>query len=702
MKIKFSPINGTAVKKKRSSLWEVNAVPVYLNCYTESSEKEISEGWTIVKMNLNRQCSGYESRLIFTLSSGEMEVVDLPTTLKGNIFQVVFFPPNIREIHFEPMTSVGCFQVDDFEFIKISWLVRNYLMLKRLCHTYRSQSDDVLYKVGLRWYMPFFQLGKAYQLTANFRAYSPTIPYDKWIARYDDIDHYDESKIANKIKLWNDLPKVILVYLGDKDAAFLSFKSELQHTQLYKNYDVIHKDDLSGEYLNYKWLIFIESLVILRPHALFWLAYEIKNKPNAAIVYSDHDFIDEDGLRHSPQFKPQWSPEFFYASNYIGMMVAIRADLIDLSKLRYWNIFELVLSFIDKTQMLSQQGFEVIRIPNVLFHVSDSHESVERQPVLQIQDSLRRYFTHKQVNVQVDLFYEKYTRLVYDVTNSPLVSIIIPTRDTLHHLKTCVDSLLKNTLYQNYEILIVDNQSIESATLQYFDKIAQHDHIRIILYDEPFNYSAINNYAARFAKGEILCLLNNDTEVISPDWIDVMLGQLQQANVGVVGTKLLFDNGTVQHAGDAVGPGGCADHFHSGVEADEPGYMGRAILAQDLSAVTAACLLTTRVLFEQLNGLDERNLSVAFNDVDYCLRVREKGYRVIFTPYVMLYHHESVSRGKDDSPQKMARAKKEANYMRKRWAYVIADDPFYNPNLNYSRPDFELSRFPLVKKPWQL
>ncbi len=702
MEVNVLAISDAVIKEEKSLSWQVTALPAYLNCLPQALKSNWPVGWVIVKMHLNRQCSGYESRLILTFPSSKTVVIDLPVTLKGKIFQVVYFPPNIQEIHFEPMTSVGRFQVDDFEFIKISWVVRNYLMLRRLYHTYRSQSDEVLYKVGLRWYMPFFQLEKAYQITSNFRGYSPKIPYDKWIARYDEVDHHDERKITKKIKRWKSLPRLTVVYLGENTTEFVLFYEKIHHTQLYQNYDVIHKRDLNKEGLNNKWLIFVEARVTLRPHALFWLAYEINKRSDASFIYSDHDFIDECGLRHSPQFKPQWSPELFYASNYIGPVVAIRSDLIVFFKLHYWNIFEIILSFIDQTKMLSQQGFEVVRIPNILFHVPDSQESVERKHDLENKESLRGYFSHKQVDVQLDLFCERYTKLVYKVTNNPLVSIIIPTRDMLHHLKTCVDSVLKSTLYKNYEILIVDNQSIESVTLQYFDEISQHKHVHIFSYNEPFNYSAINNYAASFAKGEVLCLLNNDTEVISPDWLEVMLGQLQQPNVGVVGTKLLFDNGTVQHAGDAVGPGGCADHFHSGVDADEPGYMGRAILAHDLSAVTAACLLTTRVLFEQLNGLDEDNLSVAFNDVDYCLRIREQGYRVVFTPYVTLYHHESISRGKDDNLEKITRAKKEANYMRKRWAGIIANDPFYNPNLNYSRPDFELNRFPLIKKPWQL
>jgi GT2 family glycosyltransferase len=380
----------------------------------------------------------------------------------------------------------------------------------------------------------------------------------------------------------------------------------------------------------------------------------------------------------------------------------VNTDYLDLESFENLSIYAVVLKLFSDLKPYKLDGLEVCRIPALLFSKpllddSDKHvlEVVENERML-----LDDYFKSQAISAELTLFRNRYKEVVYGFIKKPLISIIIPTRDMLHHLERCIESLLEKTSYDHFEIIIVDNQSEEPETLAYFAKVSALKNVRVIEYNNPFNYSAINNYAAKYCKGEVFCLLNNDTEVISPNWLEVMLGQLQQSNVGAVGIKLLFPDGTVQHAGDAVGPGGCADHFFSGYEEEQPGYMGRAIVAQDLSAVTAACLLTQRSVFESLNGLDEKHLSVAFNDVDYCLRVREKGMRVVFTPYVKMYHHESVSRGKDDNPEKIARAKKEADYIRSRWGYVIKNDPFYNPNLNYSRPNFELSRYPMVKKPW--
>ena len=284
----------------------------------------------------------------------------------------------------------------------------------------------------------------------------------------------------------------------------------------------------------------------------------------------------------------------------------------------------------------------------------------------------------------------------------PQVSIIVPTRDALELIRQCVGSLLEKTRYPRFEILIVDNQSAAPEAMAYLEQIAGHERVRVLRYDLPFNYSAMNNMAVREARGEVLCLLNNDTEVISPDWLDEMVGQLLQPGVGGVGAKLYFPSGQIQHGGDLVGVGGVANHAHAFLRRDDPGYCNRAAVAQELSAVTAACMVTWKDLYQQLDGLDEKNLKVAFNDVDYCLRVREAGYRVVWTPHAELYHYESVSRGKDISPEKLHRAKREVAYMRKRWKRVLQRDPFYNPNLSYERPDFSLSNAPMVEKPWQI
>lgn len=282
-----------------------------------------------------------------------------------------------------------------------------------------------------------------------------------------------------------------------------------------------------------------------------------------------------------------------------------------------------------------------------------------------------------------------------------MVSIVIPTRDAVSLLRQCVNSVLAKTTYPHFEVVVVDNGSRDPVALEYLSDIARWPQVRVLRYDQPFNYSAINNFAVAQVSGEVLCLLNNDTEVISPDWLEEMVGHLCQEKVGVVGAKLYYPDGRVQHGGDVVGPGGCANHLHQFIARDDPGYCHRAVVAQELSAVTAACMVTWRALYQRLGGLDEKHLPVAFNDVDYCLRVRQAGHKVVWTPHAELYHHESVSRGKDISPRRLKVARREVAYMRRRWRREMQYDPFYNPNFSYMRPDFVLGPAPAIKRPWE-
>jgi GT2 family glycosyltransferase len=316
--------------------------------------------------------------------------------------------------------------------------------------------------------------------------------------------------------------------------------------------------------------------------------------------------------------------------------------------------------------------------------------------------AVQRHLIRRGIEASISPTLQGCRRIRYQLPPSlPLVSIIIPTRDALAILRRCVDGVLAKTTYARYEVLVIDNQSRDPAAMAYLREIAAHPAVQVLQFDQPFNFSAINNFAAKEARGELLCLLNNDTEVITPDWLDEMVGHLMQDQIGVVGAKLFYPDGRVQHGGDTVGPGGCANHLHNGIARDDPGYCHRAVVAQDLSAVTAACLLTRRDLYLELGGLDARWLRVAFNDVDYCLRVRAAGWRVVWTPHAELYHHESVSRGKNNTWRKILRSELEVAVMRRRWRHVMRNDPFYNPNLNYRQPDFTPGRTLRVMKPWQ-
>jgi GT2 family glycosyltransferase len=280
------------------------------------------------------------------------------------------------------------------------------------------------------------------------------------------------------------------------------------------------------------------------------------------------------------------------------------------------------------------------------------------------------------------------------------VSLLIPTRDGRELLQTCVESLLEKTSYRGFELVIVDNQSSAPDALEYLSNLERHGAARVLRYDQPFNFAAINNFAVREARGEYVGLLNNDLEIVEPGWLEEMLSHAARPGVGAVGARLLYPDRTVQHAGVILGIGGVAGHGHKHLSADAEGYFCRARLTQDFSALTAACLLLRRETYLAAGGLDEE-LAVAFNDIDFCLRLRERGLRNVWTPWATLIHRESKSRGRETTPSKMVRFRREFEEMKRRWGDKLLADPAYNPNLTLDAENFSLAWPPRVRKPWR-
>jgi glycosyltransferase involved in cell wall biosynthesis len=438
---------------------------------------------------------------------------------------------------------------------------------------------------------------------------------------------------------------------------------------------------------------------LLPEHALFWIADAINAHPNAQMLYSDEDKVDATGNRSQPYFKPDWNVDLFYSYNVFSHLGVFRASLVHTVG-RFREGFEgaqdydLALRCIE--HVLPAQ---IVHVPRVLYHWRIHPESTAQAASAKpfaadagaraLGDHMERLGRDAQVEVLEGV---GGYRIRYELPAAPpLVSIVIPTRNSRLLVRRTIESILEKTTYTNYEILLVDNGSDDPDSLSYFRTLAEDPRIRVLRDERPFNFSALNNMAAAVARGEILALVNNDVEVISQEWLSEMVSVAIQPGVGAVGAGLWYPNDTLQHGGVVLGLGGVAGHSHKNLRKGNPGYFGRAAVRQSFSAVTAACLVIRKDIYFEVGGLDENELAVAFNDVDFCLRVRDAGYRNVWTPFATLYHHESATRGRDDTPERKARFAAEVGIMRDRHGASLQRDPAYNPNLTISYDDFSLA-----------
>ncbi len=397
--------------------------------------------------------------------------------------------------------------------------------------------------------------------------------------------------------------------------------------------------------------------------------------------------------------KPDWNQHYFFSYDYIGRSCIYSIPLlIDSGGIN--DKWPEAYGYAAQLSMLKKRPdtFQAIHIPKVLYHIYFSGKDIHtadwnqgsRIDTHEAGQGILIDFFGNNSGYQVEKGYQdKLYRISYPIPERlPKVSIIIPTRDKVELLKMCIDGLLRLTRYKEYEVIIVDNGSVKSDTHEYFSELLkEYDNIQVLSLDIPFNYSLLNNEAAKIATGEILVLLNNDIEVISEEWLDALVGLCCRKEVGAVGAKLLYPDGIVQHAGVVIGIGGVAGHGNKYIKRDAPGYGFRAVTTHGVSAVTAACLAVRKEVYNEVGGLDEA-LQVAFNDVDLCLKIRAAGYQNVFTPYAELIHHESVSRGHDDTKKKQALFEKEFNYMKNKWGNDLYYDPMYNPNLTLKFENF--------------
>ncbi|MDO5134833.1 MAG: glycosyltransferase family 2 protein [Eubacteriales bacterium] len=562
------------------------------------------------------------------------------------------------------------------------------------------------------------------------------IPYSKWILRHLPTKGELEKERRARFQLQ---PKIsIVVPLYQTPEKYLAQLIESVQGQTYPNWElclsdgsgepsplsaflkeaaasdgrirvISHQDpqriaentNAAMEAATGDFIAFVDHDDVLTPHALFSCVKALNERPGIQVLYSDEDKMSMDGHKFfQPHFKPDYNPDLLCTVNYICHLFVVSRQVIrQVGMLRreydgaqdYDFIFRCV-------EAVGEE--QIFHIPKILYHWRSHEDSTAENPESKTyafeagKRAIEAHYERTGIAAQVyqgeflGLYRTRFHR-PYD----PLISIVIPNKDHIDDLKRCMESIDKNSSYQNYEYVIVENNSEQKETFQYYKDLEAADpRVRVVYWDGPFNFSAINNFGAARANGEFLLLLNNDTEIINPDCLEELLGYCMREDVGAVGARLYYEDDTIQHAGVVIGFGGIAGHCFVMQPRGTTGYCHRIICAQDYSAVTAACMLVKKEAFDKVGGLTEE-LAVAFNDIDFCLKLRREGYLIVYNPYAELYHYESKSRGLEDTPEKVARFNKEMAIFEKRWPEILRDgDPYYNPNLTLKSQDFSLKR----------
>jgi len=570
------------------------------------------------------------------------------------------------------------------------------------------------------------------------RSSGELITYEDWTARSEAVTKGQRTTLRRNMRVLRKQPLIsIILPVYNPDLKILSAAIESVERQLYPLWELCIADDASTDpavrpFLEAKrdgdtrvkvifreknghisacsnsaielstgeWCALLDQDDTLSPDALAYVALEIEQYPDVSLIYSDEDKIDDAGVRSSPFFKPDWNPELFLGQNFINHLGVYRTELLDLiggfrEGFEGSQDYDLALRCVERVR-----PDQVRHIPRILYHwravegslaaVADAKPYAKEAARRAIGDHLQRIGVGGRVEACPENV--ESHRVIYPIPDpTPLVSIIIPMRDRVELIERCLSSIREQTDYPSFEFVIVDNGSTEAATLTFLKRVEEEGVARIVHDDGSFNFSRLINRGAAAARGEVLAFLNNDMEVTEGGWLREMVSHVLQPKVGAVGARLWFPDNTLQHGGVILGLGGVAGHVFSRHPRGHPGYFNRAWLQQNCSAVTGACMVVRKTIFDQAGGFDEKNLAISFNDVDFCLRLLRAGFRNVWTPYTNLIHHESASRGHQPTPEEKAQFRREASYMQQKWGNELLHDPAYNPNLSLTLPGFELA-----------
>lgn len=572
---------------------------------------------------------------------------------------------------------------------------------------------------------------KEFWVRLNERFEPEEVPYGPW---YEAYVPNEEELGKQRRRKWKYEPKISVVVPAYKTPEkFLRQMIDSLRTQTYKNWElciangspedrdmesVLREYSSQDERIRYKnldenlgiaentneafamatgeFVGLLDHDDLLAPNALFEIASVLESDRETDVVYTDEDKVTTDLSEHfQPHLKPDFNLDLLRSNNYICHFFTVRREIVERVG-GFRREFDGAQDY-DFIFRCTEAARRIRHVPEILYHWRTHKASTADNPASKmyafdagkraIEAHLERCGEQGVVSHTKDLGFYKVD---YPVLKESLVSIIIPNKDEKESLQKCLESIWGKSTYQNYEILIVENNSTSEEIFAYYEELEKRENVRVFKWEHAFNYAAINNFVAAQASGEYFLFLNNDVEIITPDWIEKMLGNCQRSQVGAVGVKLYYPDNTIQHAGCVIGIGGIAGHMFVGMPGSHTGYLHKASIQQNLSAVTAACMMMKREAFEKAGGFTEE-LSVAFNDVDLCLKVRREKYLIVYNPFVELYHYESKSRGAEDSEDKVRRFQREIEYMRSHWIQILKDgDPYYNKNLSLTKWNYSL------------
>lgn len=698
-------------------------------------------GWNMLEILCDLDVS-YGTAWLTLESTRGTYTLDLPLRAGKLSKRLVYIPFGLEHVIFSSLNVEGLLVFNHFSFVWLTPAFAHNRLMQRLSNIHRHYRDLPLKKIKEKLQLQAAAQNSKWTVIgledydSTFVRMTATRHYQKWIRQIEqrrvsseetafnvnvklfkcsviiacavqvpfNVEALEKALISSLESLGKQLhsPTQVIVLLSEAQYNALEKRlGECQKNLLHLECLISLAESLAAQreealsYCKHDWVLFLRPGDHLASNALFHMASIAVDNPKAQMLVADEDSLDEQDIRHSPQFKPEWNADLLLSMPYMGRAVCYQHSFMPRLSAEMCGEFANDADWLDYVQTLTvtrRDEFspeQLAHVPHIAYHGASGTELTPASYVATVAQHLREAGHNAEVTPGLLPGTQRVRWPMPDP--APLVSLLVPTRDGVHILRPCVDAILDRTHYTYFELLILDNQSSCPETLAYLKDVAARDsRVKVLLWDAPFNYSSINNFGAANAKGSIIGLINNDIEPIDGQWLSEMVEQVSRPEIGCVGAKLYYPNDTVQHGGVILGLGGLAGHAHRFFQRDEDGYMGRLKVTQNLSAVTAACLLLRKDVFDAVNGLNEADLAVAYNDVDLCIKVREAGYRNLWTPYAALYHHESISRGADDTPEKRARWLSEYAYMRKTWGELLDSDPAYNPNLTLVHEDYSL------------